>query len=508
VSPGPCDGKSFAAIVQSGPEEPRTGGFNAPLTPRTAPVSCSHDVSSKDMRIVILGGGAVGALVARRLIGENNEVTIVERDEVRCAELGESLDARIVQASATSISALEKADLTKADMLIAVTNSDETNILGCLIAQTCSSVRIKVARLRTHEVDLWAPICGSDCLKIDLVIHPDRETAQRILRVLAYPGISDIRDFAEGAVRLFSMGIERNSPLVDKSLADLGTEAPSHLVAMVLRRNQTIIPTGRDRLEVGDQIYVLVPAAEFERSLPFLGITELQRVSRVFIVGGKQLGIEVAQQLEKTGVAVKLFERDLARCHKIAAVLNDTVVVHGDGTDQRNLLQENIEGVSAYLALTGDDEVNMIASMLARRMGARKVAALVNRMDFLPAAHLLGISATFSSRLTVVDRILQFVRKGHVLSVTTFHEEQAEAIELIASEKSKLVGRKLKDVRLPKGAIVGAITRPSGEVVVPRGQAVIEPGDRVVFFCLEHLVPSLESEFLAEKTRKSLWSAG
>ncbi|RPJ57049.1 MAG: Trk system potassium transporter TrkA [Acidobacteria bacterium] len=461
------------------------------------------------MRIIILGGGAVGALVARRLIGEKNEVTIVEKDEERCTQLEETLDARIVRGSASSINALERADLAHAEMLIAVTSSDESNILGCLIAQAHSKVKIKVARLRTHEVDRWRSICGREFLNIDRIIHPDRETAERLLKVLRYPGISDIYDFANGAIRLFAMGIEPHSRLVGKSLAELGAESPSQssLVAMLLRGHNTIIPTGKDRLQPGDQIYVAVPASDFESSLAFVGITELKPVDRVFIVGGKQLGIEVALQLERTGVTVKLFERDLARCHKIAGVVTSSVVVNGDGTDQRLLKDENIEGVDAYLALTGDDEVNMIATMLAKRLGAKKVAALVNRLDFLPVAQLLGISATFSSRLTVVDRILQFVRKGHVLSVTTFHEEQAEAIELIASAKSRLVGRKLMDIHLPKGAIVGAISRPSGEVIVPRGNATIQAGDRIVFFCLERLIPALESEFILDKAQGKRWFA-
>ncbi|HXK61658.1 MAG TPA: Trk system potassium transporter TrkA [Acidobacteriota bacterium] len=461
------------------------------------------------MRILILGGGAVGTLVARRLIGEKNEVTIVEKDEARCVLLQEMLDAKIVQGSASSISALERADLAHAEMLIAVTNSDETNILSCLIAQAHSNVKIKVARLRTHEVDRWNAICGQQYLNIDRIIHPDRETAERILKVLRYPGISAIHDFAEGAIRLFAMGIEPRSWLVGKSLAELGAESPtqSSLIAMILRGHNTIIPTGVDRLQVGDQIYVAVPASDFNTTLDFLGITQLREVERVFIVGGKQLGIEVALQLEKKGVAVKLFERDLARCQRIAEIVSDSVVVNGDGTDQQLLLQENIQGVDAYLALTGDDEVNMIASMLAKRLGATKVAALVNRPDFIPVSQLLGISATFSSRLTVVDRILQFIRKGRVVSVTSFNEEQAEAIELIASAKSRLVNRKLKDVHLPKGVIVGAIGRPSGEVIVPRGNDIIHPGDRVVFFALERLVPALESEFILDKSRGNRWFA-
>ncbi|MDA2937795.1 Trk system potassium transporter TrkA [Acidobacteria bacterium AH-259-A15] len=451
------------------------------------------------MRILILGGGAVGALVARRLIGEKNEVVIVEKDEERCLHLEETLDAKIIPGNASSIHTLQRAGLGEAEMLIAVTNSDEANLLGCLIAEAYSDVKIKVARLRTHEVDDWASVCGTEFLNIDLVIHPDRETAERILRVVAVPGISEILEFAEGKVKLIGMNITNDSWVVGKSMAELDKSGPpkNSLIAMIFRGHRVIIPRGDDRLYAGDHAYIVVSADETQELFNFMGIQGVERVKRVFIVGGKQIGIEVALQLEKQGVQVKLFERDLHRCEKISTLVTSTVVVHADGTDQRTLVEENIEGIDAYLALTGDDEDNIIASLLSKRFGARKAGALVNRLDFLPMAQLLGINSIFSSRLVVVDRILQFARKGHVLSVTTFRQEEAEAIELVATPGSKFLGTRLKNVHLPHGAIVGAIVRPSGEVIVPRGDAIIEAGDRVIFFCLETLVPQLESAFFA-----------
>ena len=451
------------------------------------------------MRILILGGGAVGALVARRLIGEKNEVVIVEKDEERCLHLEETLDAKIIPGSASSIHTLQRAGLGEAEMLIAVTNSDEANLLGCLIAEAYSDVKIKVARLRTHEVDDWRSVCGTEFLNIDLVIHPDRETAERILRVVAVPGISEILEFAEGKVKLIGMNITNDSWVVGKSMAELDKSGPpkNSLIAMIFRGHRVIIPRGDDRLYAGDHAYIVVSADETQELFNFMGIQGVERVKRVFIVGGKQIGIEVALQLEKQGVQVKLFERDLHRCEKISTLVKSTVVVHADGTDQRTLVEENIEGIDAYLALTGDDEDNIIASLLSKRFGARKAGALVNRLDFLPMAQLLGINSIFSSRLVVVDRILQFARKGHVLSVTTFRQEEAEAIELVATPGSKFLGTRLKNVHLPHGSIVGAIVRPSGEVIIPRGDAIIEAGDRVIFFCLETLVPQLESAFFA-----------
>lgn len=458
------------------------------------------------MQIVILGGGAVGSLVARRLVQEKNEVVIVESDPDRCQRLEEGLDAQIIQGHANSISTLERAGLRDADMLIAVTSSDEANVLGCLIAQTHPNVKIKVARLRTHEVDRWRSICSSDLLNVDLVIHPDRETADRILQVVEMPGISDIVEFAEGRVKLFGMNVESNSWMVGRSMTELDEAGPpkNSLMAMVFRGQRVIIPRGSDRLQAGDHVYVIVPADEMKSVMEFMGIEAQRRAERVFIVGGKQLGIEVALRLEEQGVQVKLFEHDLIRCQKIATLLKDTVVVHGDGTDRRVLWEENVEGIDAYLALTGNDEVNIIASLLSKRLGARKAVALVNRIDFLPMAQLLGINSTFSTRLTVVDRILQFVRKGHVLSVTTFLEEEAEAIELVATPESKYVGKTLREVHFPRGTVVGAIARPSGEVLVPRGDATILPDDRVIFFSLERLVPYIESAFLEEPQRERM----
>jgi trk system potassium uptake protein TrkA len=256
-----------------------------------------------------------------------------------------------------------------------------------------------------------------------------------------------------------------------------------------------IIPHGAETLKAGDHIYCIAATSELENTMRFLGLQRRQSLERVFIVGGKQIGIRLAGTLENEGVMVKLFERDIERCQKIASVLEKTVVVHGDGTDQSVLVDADIENVDAFLALTNDDEDNILASLLARKLGVRKVVALINRLNYLPMVQLLGINATVSPRLAAADRILQFVRKGRVISVTTFREEEAEAIELIATRNSKYVGKPLRDVRFPQGAIVGAIARPDGTVLVPRGDASIHVGDRVIFFALARVVPELESSF-------------
>lgn len=457
------------------------------------------------MRILIAGGGQVAALVAARLIREGNEITIVEENPERCVECEQALDAKIVQGNAASIRTLREAGIRDAEMLIAATSIDHVNVLACLIAQVEARVGVKLARIRTQEVEDWQRMLKEAGLKIDLIIHPETEITERILRVLRVPGVSDIFDFAEGRIKLFGMNIDRQSKAAGRTLTELGAAGlPRNTrIAMIFRGPQVIIPTGHDVIKTGDHIYVITTTQNLPTVYQFMGLQTQESLERVFIIGGKQVGISVAQRLEEQGVSVKLFEQDAARCEKIAGILKKSVVIHADGTDQAMLAQENIEGVNAFCALTGDDEDNIMASLLARKLGARKVVALVNRLNYLPMAQMLGVNTTVSPRLAAVDRILQFVRKGRVISVTTFREEESEAIELIAAPGSKYLGRKLRDLRLPRGTLVGAIARPDGEVIVPRGDASIEAGDRVLFFSLESSVPALESAFLAEPRRKT-----
>lgn len=452
------------------------------------------------MKILIVGGGQVANLIARRLIREGNEIVIIEQDQERCDQLQELLDAKIVRGSATSIISLRKAGIADTEMLIAVTSSDEANLLACMVAQAESSVSVKIARLRTHEVEHWRRVAQQVGLRLDLIIHPETQVAEHVMRVVGLPGVSDIFDFAGGAVKLFGMNVERESWFNGKTLEELDAAGPpkDSLIALIFRGQHVIVPHGEEPLKTGDHIYVIATRENLEDVLRFMGVDQQTSVSRVFIVGGKQLGIWVAQSLERQGVHVKLFERDAARCEKLSEILSKTVVIHGDGTDQVTLEEENVSGVDAFLSLTNDDEDNIIASLLARRLGAKKVVPLINRLNYLPMVQRLGINTSVSPRLAAVDRALQFVRKGRVLSVTTFGEEEAEAIELIAGEGSKYVGQKLRDIRFPRGAIVGAIARPNGEVVVPRGDASIRAGDRVIFFTLESVVAELETAFLSE----------
>ncbi|HEX9187538.1 MAG TPA: Trk system potassium transporter TrkA, partial [Vicinamibacteria bacterium] len=389
------------------------------------------------MRVLIAGGGQVGGLIARRLVREGNEVTVVDPDPERCAELEQSLDARVVEGSASRVNVLRRAGIADAQLLIAVTKVDEVNVFACMIGQVESREQVRVARIRTYEVDEWRRVVAGAGTRIDLVIHPERDLAERVMRVIRLPGVSDVVDFADGRVKLFGMSVEPGSWLAGKTLQQLQESGPpaDSLVAMVFRGAQVIIPHGAVELREGDHLYTVATRENLDEVIRFMGLEARAEVERVFVVGGKQLGITCAERLEEQGVAVKLFERDARRSARIAEILQKTVVIRADGTDQAILEEENVRGVDALLAFTNEDAVNIMGSLLARRLGARKVVALINRLNYLPLAQRLGVHTTVSPRLAAVDRILQFVRKGRVMSVTTFREEEAEAIELVATER-------------------------------------------------------------------------
>jgi trk system potassium uptake protein len=454
------------------------------------------------MRVLICGGGDVALLLGRRMSREGNDVVIVEQDAKRCEYLEEALDATIVCGNASSIRVLQRAGLKQADMLIAVTNSDHANFLACLIAQNERAASVRVARMRTPEVEYWRHMAENLGLEIDLIIHPESEVAERVMRVLPTPGVSEMFDFANGLVTLFGMMIQPDNWVVGKTLKELDQSGPprNSIIAMIFRNQQVIIPRGHDTIEAGDHVYVCCNKTEADEAMQFMGLPGRTTLESVFILGGRQISILLAQELERRGVQVKMFEQNIERCHKLTELLDSTLVIHADGTEESVLLDENIKGVSAFLSLTSDDEDNLIASLLARKLGAQKVVTLLNRLNYLTMAQRLGINTSISPRTVAVDQILQFVRKGRVLSVTTFREEEAEALELLAMEDSKYVGKRLMDLKFPEGTIVGAIAKPSGEVIVPRGTAMIEAGDRVLFFALETSVPNLEAAFFRDRS--------
>ena len=458
------------------------------------------------MRIFIAGGGHCGEFIARRLIREGNEICLIDTDADRCRFLETHLDAQVIHGSATRISTWRRAGISDQDMLIATTHEDEVNVLATLIVNAQAPEARKLLRLRNPEYAEWGELLEQRGVRVDRVIHPEIDIVERMFRVLTVPGVTDIRDFAEGRVKVFSMNLESGSPLAYRALSELEEQNPpaNTMVCMIFRDQEVIIPHGEVVLQPGDHVYVVTTAEELDAAMKFMGIQKRKEVRQVFIVGAGEVGVAMAVMLEKKGIAVKLFEKDPVQSAMVSRMLKGTVIINADGADQDVLLQENVEGVDAFLALTKNDDANIMSALLAREAGAKKLVALVNHMNYVSLAQQLGINTTVSPRIKSMDAILEFIRKGGVLSVRTLGEEMAEAIELVANEESQYVGRPLSEVGFPRGVIVGAIARPEGEVLVPRGDAVIQPGDRVVFFALETCVPELEAAFLVQSRRMKL----
>ena len=450
------------------------------------------------MRIYFAGGGRCNEYIAKRLIREGHDLVLMEKEEERCRQLTESLDARIICGHASSIEDWQQSGLSEADMFVACTDSDETNVLACLIADDLAPESKKAIRLRTPEYDKWKPTFDRLGLNLDRVVHPESDIVERILRVISMPGISDIRDFVDGKVKLFSMNLEIGSPLTGMMIADLEKILGHNeaLVGVVFRGYEVIIPRADDRLQVGDHVYIVTSTHHLDVTLERIGVKKRTHVREVFIVGGGEVGLELARALEREKVSIKLFDEDAQRCKYLASELPNTLVINADGTSQETLLRENIEGIDAFISLTGEEDANLIACMLARRIGVEKVIPAVDRINYLQLAQRLGINTTVNPRIKAADAILEFVRKGRVLSVRTLGEEAVEAIELQVSSDSVYINQPLSELDLPEGCLVGAILRPTDGVLIPNGTSWIQAGDRVVFFVQEGSVRELEARFL------------
>jgi len=450
------------------------------------------------MRIYFAGAGQCAEHVARRLIREGHDLCLMDSNEARCRDLEETLDAHVIAGDAFSIDEWRRAGLEKADLFVGCTHSDELNIAACLIANELSPDALKAVRLRSYEFAEWGSMLKSLGVKVDRVIHPETDILRRILRVISIPGISDIRNFADERVKVFSMNIERGNPLADMSLRSLYRDGVlrSARLSLLFRGAGVSVPGPDEVLLPGDHVYVVTTAEALEETLDAAGIHPKEHLRQVFIVGGGELGLELAKALEELHIPTKLFEQDPARCEELVALLPNTTIINADGTSQRILLAENIEGIDAYIPLTGNDDANLIAAVLAKRLGVDMVIPLLHRLDYLPLAQRLGINATASPRVKAADALFEFIRGGGVLSVRTLGEDAAEVIELDVPEGSKYAGKPLGELSLPSGTLVGAVATPGQPAVIPNEQTIMHPGDRVVFFAEEKSVRDLEAKVL------------
>ena len=449
------------------------------------------------MKVIIVGAGQVGFNIAARLVDEGHDVVIVERDETILNQATEHLDIQGVRGHGARPGVLRDAGLEAADMLVAVADSDEVNMVACLNAAIFGRPDIiKIARVRDPGY-LDPQFFGDERVAIDWPINPERITAEKILQLLRLPAICEATDFGDHHIQLIGLPVNDTSPLAGLRLLDVGERFADAdvLVAAIRRRGEVIIPTGTDVILPGDELYIPVDKNAATDLLGALGVAE-HPARRVMIAGGTKTARFLAHDLEQSGVAPKLIEPDARLCRWLADELPKTVVIHGNPTDADLLREENIAEIDAFVALSADEEANVMSALLAKHLGAARVIATTNRADFLPILSAIGIDVSLSPRLAAVNSILRFIRRGRVMAVTSLGaDDAAEAVEFETQHGSDAVGTPLHSLRMPRHSLVAGIARGE-QVIIPRGDTVLEVGDHVVVVALKSVIPDVERRFV------------
>ena len=441
------------------------------------------------MKIIILGAGQVGGSLADHLANEANDITVVDTDTGRLRELQDRLDIRTIEGKASYPSVLEQAGARDGDMLIAVTNSDEVNMIACQVAQTLFKVPTKIARVREHDyLQKNKAIFANEAIPIDVLISPEELVTMHIKRMIQHPGALQVLDFAQGRAQLVAVRAYYGGPLVGREISYLRSHMPNvdTRVAAIFRQDRPIIPKGDTVIEADDEVFFIAAQRNIRAVM-----SELRRLDnpykRIIIAGGGNIGARLAESIEEH-FQVKIIERDINRCNQLARNLDNTIVLHGSASDRELLLEENIEDTDVFCALTNDDEANIMASMLAKRLGVRTVMTLINNPAYVDLVQGGAIDIAISPQQTTIGALLTHVRRGDVVAVHSLRRGAAEALEAVAHgdpRSSKVVGRTIDEISLPPGTTIGAIVRKE-EVLIAHDDLVVENGDHVILFLVDN----------------------
>jgi len=439
------------------------------------------------VKIIILGAGQVGATLAESLAREGNDITVVDTNAAHLGELQERIDIRTVHGHASFPDVLRRSGADDADMVIAVTDSDETNMLACKIAYTLFQTPTKIARVRSQEYIKEKALFEQESLSVDLHISPEKLVTDYIRRLIEYPGSLQVVEFADGRVSLVGVKAYYGGPLVSRQLKEL----PEHLptaearVAAVYRRGRPIIPEGDTIIEVEDEVFFVTASEHIPKIMAELRRLD-QPVRRVMLAGGGNIGLHLARALENQ-LQVKIVERSRERARFLSEQLGHTIVLWGDAANESLLVEENIEDIDVFCAVTNDDEANILSAMLAKRLGARKALSLINRLSYVDLVEGSAIDIAISPQQSTVSALLAHVRRGDMVRVHSLRRGAAEAIEAVAHgdrRNSKVVGRRIEEIKLPQGATIGAIVRGE-QVLMAHHDTVIEAEDHVILFLVD-----------------------
>jgi trk system potassium uptake protein TrkA len=450
------------------------------------------------MKIIILGANKVGAALAENLAKEANDITVVDPNAIRLRELKDRLDIATVEGQVSYPDILESAGARDADMLIAITDSDEVNLVACQIAFSLFRTPKKICRLRSNSYVAEKKLFCPEAIPIDVVISPEQEVSHYIKSLIDLPGSLQVLDFANGLVQLVAVKATRGGPLINQEISQLREHMPNvdTRVAAIFRRNRAIKPEGTTIIEEGDEVF-FIAAKEDIRDV----MSELRKVDKpykkIMIAGGGNIGERLAASLEKN-YRTKIIETNLERCRELTERLKSTTVLHGDASDQEMLVGENIEDTDVFLALTNNDDANIMSSLLAKRMGAARVMTLIANPAYVDLIHSGEIDIAISPQQATIGSLLTHVRKGDVVNVYSLRRGAAEAMEAIAhgdKNTSKVVGKQIEDIDLPEGTTIGAIVRDD-KVFIAHDDIVIETDDHVIMFMVDKKhIPELERLF-------------
>jgi len=471
------------------------------------------------MKILILGAGRVGESVAESLVSEQNDITVVDSNPLRLRELQDRLDLRCVVGNAIQPSVLREAGIEDTDLLIACAPLDETNLVICKVAHDIFNVPTTIARLRSPEFVNGSPLMDNSGFAVDQVICPEESVTAYIRKLIEYPEALQVLEFAHGLVSLIAVRAVAGGPLVQHSLAEIPQLVPNVDMRIVaIYRQDTVLPTleGSTRIEAGDEVFVLAATEHIRTVLGALRSID-RPVKRIMIAGGGKVGLRLAREVQGQ-YQVKIIEPIETRCEYLATQLSgDVLVLKGDSTDEDLLSDENVQDMDLFLALTSDDEDNIMSCLLAKRLGAKRVLAVINRRAYADLVQGTSIDIAISPSHAVLGELLAFVRRGDVEAVHSLRRGAAEALEAIVRGDRKtcrMAGRRIEEVGLPKGAQVGAIVRglhrsdgseagedAKPEVIIAHHDTVVQPNDHVIVFVpRKHMVREVEKLFQVSAT--------
>ena len=443
------------------------------------------------MRILIIGAGEVGYHIASRLNQEQHDIVVVDREAEVVERIQEELDVIAIQGQGSRPETLERAGITHMDVLLAVTHSDDVNLVACLLARQ-NGVSTRIARINDPDFRDSPLLEAGKHIGIDLMITPSHAVAEEIGQLIHTPGAEEAAEFLDGRVKLFSFRVSPFAPIVRQRVREVGARfagAPPSVIAAIRRGQETIIPNGDTIIESDDHLLLIGKDSEIQANLHLLGVSNRQS-RRILIIGGGQVGFHVAHALEQEKVKydVKILEHDAQRCKMLADLLSRTLVLQGDATDIKVLMEEGVADMDMVITVTNDEGTNLIAALLAKTHGAKEVITLIKRPDLVPLVATLGIDVAISPRLITADAILRHLRRGQVQSMFTSLSTEAETLEMVAMPRAKIVGKPLHKIKMPQSMIIGAVMHGE-DVVVPRGDTVIQAHDRVIVFALPKVVP-------------------